>query len=173
MLRRLATASTILMLIGAPAWAQGPTTPAAPGQSAAMPPPTEIISEQKPNELRANSLIGLRVNGAQNEKIGKISDLLFDTQNRLSGAVVSIGGFMGIGDKVVAVPWEKLRLSGDEKAVLLDMSRDELVKAPEFRTKQQIEADRLAEMVRQKAIEEQAIRPERRAPTGPTKPPVQ
>lgn len=110
----------------------------------------EVVTHQKQGELRANNLIGMRVQGGQDEKIGKINDLVIDESGQVSAAVISIGGFLGIGDKVVAVPWRKVRFDGAEKSALLDMTREELASAPEFRTKEQIESDRHSEATRQR-----------------------
>lgn len=110
----------------------------------------EVVTHQKQGELRANNVIGMRVQGGQDEKIGKINDLVIDESGQVSAAVISIGGFLGIGDKVVAVPWQKVRFDGAEKSALLDMTREELAGAPEFRTKEQIESERHSDATRQR-----------------------
>jgi len=160
MLKRIIVLSSILAMSAASALAADPNAPPA---SANPPKPVEqrattssamstgdAVTHQKPSEVRVNNLIGMRVQGGQDEKIGKIDDLVIDESGRISAAVISIGGFLGIGDKVVAVPWQKVRLDGVGKGALLEMTREELVSAPEFRTKEQIESDRLSEAMRQK-----------------------
>lgn len=51
---------------------------------------------------------------------------------RIAYAVLSFGGFMGIGDKLFAIPWTALRLRAEERAFVIDMDRNRLQQAPAF-----------------------------------------
>lgn len=85
--------------------------------------PTQIV--------RASELMGEEVVNNQDEKLGDITDLILDPgQSRVSLAVVSAGGFLGIGEELFAVPWNKLAHRPDE--VVLNIDRDTLSKAPHF-----------------------------------------
>lgn len=160
MLKQITFVSSLMALSAAAALA---TDPNAPPAASNQPKPLEqhattrtaattgeVVTHQKQGELRANNVIGMRVQGGQNEKIGKINDLVINESGQISAAVISIGGFLGIGDKVVAVPWPKVRFDGAEKSALLEVTREELANAPEFRTKEQIESDRHSEATRQR-----------------------
>jgi PRC-barrel domain len=57
-----------------------------------------------------SDLRGTRVYGSNNESIGDISDLLLDRQGRVVAAIIGVGGFLGIGQKDVAVPFEALEI---------------------------------------------------------------
>lgn len=80
---------------------------------------------------RASKLIGATVYNEQDEKVGTVDDLIVAPDRSLSYAVVSVGGFLGIGKRLVAIPVEQLR---DEKGkVILPGATKEALKAlPEF-----------------------------------------
>src|SRR5262249_50266132 len=63
----------------------------------------QVITEQKPDQLLASKLKGTNVMGSNDEKIGDISDILFDKDGKILAYVVGIGGFLGIGAKDVAL----------------------------------------------------------------------
>lgn len=157
---RLLASAAIVMALSAPAWSQTtppanetpPATMSAPS-TAAMPAPDSIISQQKANELRANTLIGMRVRNTESENLGKINDLLFDEKGAIQAAVVSVGGFLGIGDKLVAVPWSNVKLEGDGRSALLAMSKDQLKAAAPFKTKETAQAEAAADVARSRAAE--------------------
>ena len=77
-------------------------------------------------------IIGANVVNAQNEDLGKIEDLAMDTESgRVAYAVLSFGGFLGMGDKLFAVPWNAFRFTADNK-LLLNANKDVLKNAPGF-----------------------------------------
>jgi sporulation protein YlmC with PRC-barrel domain len=62
-------------------------------------------------DWRASKVVGLNVYNDQNQNVGSISDLLMDKSGNIKGAVLSVGGFLGMGSRYVAVPYEKLKFS--------------------------------------------------------------
>jgi hypothetical protein len=83
--------------------------------------------------MLAETLTGNDVENASDEKLGTIDGIMLDVQRgRIAYAVLSVGGFLGIGDKLFAIPWEALTLDTDNKRFLLDASKDELKAAPGF-----------------------------------------
>jgi sporulation protein YlmC with PRC-barrel domain len=86
------------------------------------------------NSLSANDLIGIAVVNLQNEKIGKVDDLLIKNRNQVALAVISVGGFLGVGDKLVAVPYENLQIveTGGEPQVVAHMTKADLEALPSF-----------------------------------------
>lgn len=58
---------------------------------------------------RSSKMVGLSVYNDSNEKLGSISDLLLDKNGNIQAAVIGVGGFLGVGERLVAVPFEKLR----------------------------------------------------------------
>jgi sporulation protein YlmC with PRC-barrel domain len=57
---------------------------------------------------RASKLTGVEVIGADNTRIGEVEELLVDASGRIAGVVIGVGGFLGIGEKRVAVPFDKI-----------------------------------------------------------------
>lgn len=62
-------------------------------------------------DWRTSKVIGLNVYNGQNENIGSINDLLMDKSGSIKAAVISVGGFLGMGSRLVALPYEKLKFS--------------------------------------------------------------
>lgn len=80
---------------------------------------------------KASSFIGMAVKNLQNEDMGKINDLVFDPQNgKISYAVVSIGGLLGVGDKLIAVPLTSLRAQPGQKHLVINMDKGQVQAAP-------------------------------------------
>ena len=67
------------------------------------------------------------------EHVGKISDIMFDVRGgRIAYAVLSTGGFLGMGDTLHAIPWSALTLDTDDKCFVLDASAERIKNAPGF-----------------------------------------
>lgn len=82
---------------------------------------------------KASRLIGFPVENRQGEKVGKVNDLLVDLHSgRVVQAVVSAGGFLGIGNELNFVPPEAFRYNAEHSALVLDVTRESLGKAPRF-----------------------------------------
>lgn len=85
------------------------------------------------NILSASSVTGDKVVNPGGDELGKIEDVMVDVQsNRIAYVVLSFGGFLGIGDKLFAVPWEALELDAAEKRFVLNESKERLENAPGF-----------------------------------------
>jgi len=87
----------------------------------------------RPIVISASTVIGDSVVNAQGDDLGKVEEVMLDVEDeRIAYAVVSFGGFLGIGDKLFAVPWGALQLDAQEHRFVLDESRERLEKAPGF-----------------------------------------
>jgi len=96
---------------------------------------TEMMMTERSTTIHyATNIIGATVNNLQGEKLGKIIDLTID-QNRITFAVLSHGGIVGVGEKLIPVPISALSIK-DEKTVLLDISKNKLLTAPSFEKSQ-------------------------------------
>jgi hypothetical protein len=88
---------------------------------------------QRPRVLSASTLCGDAVTNAVGEDLGRIEELMIDlSSGRVAYAVLSFGGFLGIGDKLFAVPFGALRLDTGRKCFVLDVPREKLENAPGF-----------------------------------------
>jgi len=86
-----------------------------------------------PNVISASTVIGDPVVNAQGDSLGRIEEVMLDVHDeRIAYAVLSFGGFLGIGDKLFAVPWGALQLDTDEKRFVLNESKERLENAPGF-----------------------------------------
>jgi hypothetical protein len=78
-------------------------------------------------------VIGSNVINAQNEDLGKIEDLVLDAgAGRIAYAVLSFGGFLGMGDKYFAIPWNAFRFNLADKRAILNVDKKLLENAPGF-----------------------------------------
>jgi sporulation protein YlmC with PRC-barrel domain len=83
--------------------------------------------------LSAGTLAGDRVRNAAGEDLGKVEEIMIDLPSgRVAYVVLSFGGFLGIGDKLFAVPWQALRIDEGEHQFVLDVERKTLENAPGF-----------------------------------------
>lgn len=83
--------------------------------------------------LSATTLIGDEVCNKQDEKLGKIQDLMIDlAKGEIRYAVMSSGGFLGMGDRLFALPWKALTLDQEKRRFVLDVAIERLKKAPGF-----------------------------------------
>jgi sporulation protein YlmC with PRC-barrel domain len=90
-----------------------------------------------PADIMSSNLVGIEVFSKQNEKIGKVEDLAIEAGKTIKGLVVSVGGFLGVGERYVLVDPASVVVheqDGRWKA-FVDMSRDALKNAPEFKYK--------------------------------------
>lgn len=81
---------------------------------------------------RASKVIGTSVVNDTNETIGKIDDLLVSADGKQPYAVLSVGGFLGMGTRLVVVPYETLKLV-DKKVMLPGGTKEGLKTMPEFK----------------------------------------
>jgi sporulation protein YlmC with PRC-barrel domain len=76
-----------------------------------------FVKEQSMNQWRASKLVGVTVMGADQKKIGKIEDVLFDHEGNAQVIVVGVGGFLGIGAKDVGVPFKSMQWRTEVRTV--------------------------------------------------------
>lgn len=83
--------------------------------------------------LSASTINGDSVKNAQGEDLGTIKDIMIDTENgEIAYAVLSFGGFLNMGDKLFAIPWEALDVDTENQCFILNVDKDRLENAPGF-----------------------------------------
>lgn len=93
----------------------------------------EVDVKEVAKGYRASELTGADVENGAGETIGAIDDLIVDRE-RVLFAIVQVGGFLGVGGFLVAVPYDDMEISPDgSKIVLAQGSKEELQKLPEFK----------------------------------------
>jgi sporulation protein YlmC with PRC-barrel domain len=104
-----------------------------------------VITEQKEGQMKAEDLMGMTVVSGQGEEIGQVRDLIFDQNEKITGVVVGVGGFLGIGAKNVALNWDQAEVQQNpdtgEEVILVTLTREELEAAPEFKTAEEKQAE--------------------------------
>ena len=83
--------------------------------------------------VSASTIIGEAVVNRQGENLGQIHDLVIDAkEGRLAYAVLTFGGFMGMGNKLFAMPWRAFEFSTTENKLILNVDKERLETAPGF-----------------------------------------
>lgn len=123
----LAVVST---LIAGPVLAQQPAPSAAPGAPSATAPGMTVPPagatepavpagrlQQTHDGWRSSRIVGATVYNDSNQSIGTVDDLIVDKDGKVSTAVIAVGGFLGIGSKLVGVPYDQLRFEEHNASV--------------------------------------------------------
>ena len=170
MLRTGVSVAALTVLLGATV-AMAQTSPPAqrgPAATTEVPktPVTGQILVQDANTVLAKELIGLTVYAPDKAKIGSISDLILSKDAKtVEGFIIGVGGFLGIGEKSVAMKMDRLQIShnGDGSVqLMMDVKKEELTNAPSFKSKRDVEAEKQA-----------AERARNQPPAQQQRPPVQ
>jgi PRC-barrel domain len=116
-------------------------------EEATPPPSMEFLQVQEEQQFLADDeVIGKDVVNDMGEKVGSIADLVMDQDQKLVGVVLSVGGFLGIGEKWVAVPVEQIDFPTPEEParLLATVTEEQLTNAPDFTTRAALEAEQAA-----------------------------
>src|SRR5215510_13221949 len=85
------------------------------------------------NLIRGNMFIGADVENTQGQNLGDVKDIVIDRgSGRIAYAVVSFGGFLGLGEKLFAVPWGAFSQKADKDTFVLAVDKERLQNAPGF-----------------------------------------
>lgn len=134
-------------------------------EEATPPADMQFLQVQEEAQFLANDeVIGKEVVNEMGEQVGSIADLVMDQDQKLVGVVLSVGGFLGIGDKWVAVPVEQIDFptAEDPARLLAPVTEEQLTNAPDFMTRAAVEAEQEAA-----AAQSQATQGQLPAPTTP------
>ncbi|MCX7324550.1 MAG: PRC-barrel domain-containing protein [Hyphomicrobiales bacterium] len=140
-IRSLVLAAVTAAAITAPALAQV-TTPA----PSVAPMPSTLLSGTEmffadvttPTNWRASEAMGLAVYNRSGERIGEVDDMILDGSGRVAAAVVGVGGFLGMGERKVAVAFrafDMTREANGSPRLVVDLSKTALQSAPEYKAK--------------------------------------
>ena len=112
----------------------GPATPGMgqPGQTIPGSPDLSVSTVTMNGGIRTSKMVGAAVFNGANQQVGTVDDLIMDHDNRVVLGVISVGGFLGVGGKLVAVPFTALHVDGSGKVTVPDASKEALDKMPGF-----------------------------------------
>ena len=122
---------------------------------------TFIEVQDQAQFLAEEEVIGKDVVNVMDEEVGTIDDLVMDQDQKLVGVVLSVGGFLGIGDKWVAIPVDQIEFpTADQPARLLAaVTEEQLKNAPDFTTRETVEAQEAAEQAQMQMQQQQMQQP--------------
>jgi len=155
MLRYLAVTAGFLAA-SLPALAQSGQTPSIGIPTAHPAQQQAVITQQDESQVRVYRLVGSKVLGPDGQDVGKVDDLLLDRDQKLVGVIVSVGGFLGVGSKSVALPANRVDISqayGDQRVVKIDASKEDLMAAPAFKTREAMKAAADEQAARARAMQ--------------------
>ncbi|WOJ91342.1 PRC-barrel domain-containing protein [Methylocapsa polymorpha] len=130
MLKKLALSASVLAIAGGIAFAQtAPAPNSSSGRSVAAPP-----SSLSTTRWLASDIYKADVYDSSDHKIGDITDLVLDNDGNVTLAVIGVGGFLGVGQKDVAIPFKELKVStrGGKDWLVVNQTKDDLMKAPSY-----------------------------------------
>lgn len=116
----------VALALATPAAAQTATNPVAT--------PTAPTS-QTTADWRSSKLVGTTVYNQANENIGEVADIVIGSGGEVSAVIVSVGGFLGMGEKHVAMPFKSLkatRTDGNAIKLAVDTTKDSLKSMPSY-----------------------------------------
>lgn len=112
----------------------------------------QFITQQPANEWLARVFLGALVQNTTGENVGDINDLIFDPSGRITTVVIGVGGFLGMGEKDVAVPYGSLTFKADKdgaRVIVVPATKEALLAAPTFKAIEKTTYDK----VKDKAVD--------------------
>lgn len=122
-------------LLATVAFAQQPSTST---DSPKMAPAAASDTSSSPSSFqgnwRASKMVGLSVYNDKNESVGSINDFLTDKNGKITAVIIGVGGFLGVGQKDVEIPFTDLKMMtrNNKNWLALDRTKDQLQNAPTF-----------------------------------------
>jgi len=114
---------------------QAQETPTATSSSQTAIPLATSKPAQQSARLSSSALIGTMVKNTQGEELGKIQELMIDPQSgRISSAMLSFGGVLGMNEKRIEIPWDTLKVGLGKKELIVEMDKEQLQTAPSTET---------------------------------------
>ncbi len=139
MLKAFLTTLSVVALMAVAAVAEDTSIPKTPTMAPAPSEQTKPASAPPAaaaGEISANALLNQSVRNSANDSIGDVNDLRIDTTGRIVSVIVGVGGFLGIGEKDVALPFNDFSFGRDPKGnvvVIAKVTKDTLQSAPEWK----------------------------------------
>jgi opacity protein-like surface antigen len=143
MMKQTLTAAALAVVLATPAFAQTakPDATGNPTAQSTMPSmatdQAAFVQNQHATDWRGSKLIGATVYGPDNASIGDINDVLIANDGKINAVVIGVGGFLGVGEKNVAIPFAKLNVTRKPESaaiakITVGYSKAELNGAPKF-----------------------------------------
>jgi sporulation protein YlmC with PRC-barrel domain len=108
---------------------------------------TAFKTEQTSGEWRVANYVGKPIVNASGEKIGDVNDLLFDRTGKITTIVIGVGGFLGLGEKRVALPFEAVTYNDQNgtRQIMVPLTKEALLAAPDYKLTEKTTFDKVKE----------------------------
>jgi sporulation protein YlmC with PRC-barrel domain len=139
MMKTLLSATAMAMLIAGGAAAQQTATdpvrtPATRSDTTVTRTPvTAAATTQQPGQIDSEKLVGTDIHNAEGNEIGEIKSVMLGPDGKVDSVIVGVGGFLGMGEREVALKWSDLNVSDNGRKVVANYSKDQLKAMPEFK----------------------------------------
>lgn len=130
----LITASALAMLVAGPALAANDAKmPAnASGNAAVETSVKAAATQQQSGQIDSNELIGRDIQNAAGETVGEVNSVILGQDGKADAVIVGVGGFLGIGERDVAINWDDLSIANDSDEIVANVTREQLEQMPEY-----------------------------------------
>lgn len=117
--------------------------------------PAPFLSKQEATEWRMANYVGQPVVNAAGEKIGTVYDVLFSKDGRISTVVIGVGGILGMGSKLVAIPFETVTYSEKDgsRVIMVPLTMEALKTAPVYTLTEKTTMDKVRDEAGKMAVE--------------------
>jgi sporulation protein YlmC with PRC-barrel domain len=115
--------------------AQSPAT--RPSSSTVAAATGKFVDRQSDSQYLASNLMGKSVQNSAGDKVGTVKDIMFDDQGKMNAIIIGVGGFLGIGEKSVGIPFDMIKTNKDANGnliVVASFDKDAINTAPDFVT---------------------------------------
>jgi sporulation protein YlmC with PRC-barrel domain len=85
------------------------------------------------DSVKADKLIGRSVVNAQDETVGDINSVYLNKDGKVDSVIVGVGGFLGVGEREVALNWSDLKISDNGNKIMVNATKDQLKAMPEYK----------------------------------------
>ena len=141
-----------LLFVSTLAFAAVPLFVQSPAMAQATAATSQFVTSQPAGEMLGRLFLGAVVKNATGETVGDVNDVMFDRTGRISTVVLGVGGFLGMGEKNVGVPFSGVSFNTDKdgaRVILVTLSKEALKAAPDFKATEKS----TYEVVKEKAVE--------------------
>lgn len=103
-----------------------------------------FVTEQKSGEWRMYNYIGRDVFNAAGDKVGKVHDVMFEHNGKVTTVVLSVGGFLGVGAKLVALPFQAITYLEKDgvRQIVVPLTKEVLMAAPDYALTEKTKLDK-------------------------------
>ena len=134
-MKKLITAISLAAALAVPAVAEEPNTRTQAAANAAARSSDEAVTTMTAERVLASKLLNESVRNKANESIGDINDVVIDKSGKVASVIVGVGGFLGLGEKDVALSFDQLSFATDDDGdltVTTEATKESLQSAPAY-----------------------------------------